>query len=453
MESPASSELTFFTAGHGYHHFVIDQNTFDRSLYYNLLLQPGLAWSDQFLFQGTYLKAHLDRHPVPGDSWIEASLALGISKPFYRVDERDIRKVYRHLRDSRIGGLHPEADQIADRLAHTTICPGFWPHFSVGEAFETLAKRYFRRELPPRLDLNDPLCPDDLDQFWKRSRQDNWTLRDLDQATESTAAKRGSGMQLTEVANATARRLLGGRARPVSNTAELLLALKGAGHKTDVLTDVEMFYRILCELYARNLADAFAVSGNTPGWGGYVAALDYWNQNISPSAHLDSSHHIDAAQSDSVIRLPTLQTLRHVPGSCLRSIRGSPEADNYFNCLRVWQNTATSGCRATLLSALQRYSELICSVVGQQAQLAAYRAVFFDRVANVLGLLATIACVITARLNLPAGIGMALVAEWTLRTKQGRSSRVGKIKLSADSRPPRAVRLSRDVTLSRHTAD
>lgn len=40
------SPATLLTAAHGFYQFAVPQDVFDRSLYYNLLLQPTIAIPD-----------------------------------------------------------------------------------------------------------------------------------------------------------------------------------------------------------------------------------------------------------------------------------------------------------------------------------------------------------------------------------------------------------------------
>ena len=59
------SNSVLFTAGHGFYQFAVQRTTVDRSLYYNLLLQPSLAIPDHYFLQGTWLKNALAASTTP----------------------------------------------------------------------------------------------------------------------------------------------------------------------------------------------------------------------------------------------------------------------------------------------------------------------------------------------------------------------------------------------------
>ena len=49
MHMATDSPATLLTAAHGFYQFAVPQDVFDRSLYYNLLLQPTIAIPDHYL--------------------------------------------------------------------------------------------------------------------------------------------------------------------------------------------------------------------------------------------------------------------------------------------------------------------------------------------------------------------------------------------------------------------
>jgi hypothetical protein len=66
------------------HLIALEQGDFERSFYYNLLLQPPLAMIDTAFFIVDHVEHHLARRREFGQSWLEAAVECGALIPVFR---------------------------------------------------------------------------------------------------------------------------------------------------------------------------------------------------------------------------------------------------------------------------------------------------------------------------------------------------------------------------------
>lgn len=379
--STQTSESVLFAAGHGFYQFAITRREFDRSLYYNLLMQPSVAIPDHYLLQGDWLGSHLDGH-ASRDSWVEVGLRNGFIDPYLRRESSSLASILRMMKDADRRGFSHRASDIAERLDRTPFEPRHWASHSNSALFGASARHYLRRPEPPMLELN--VDPDDFAGFWRRSRE--WISSELATAEERSSDLLGSeGLLLSQLIQVSGERLLGKDCSRIHDVGDLLARTKTRrGVRAE--RDLRVYYTSLCELYNRSLADTLLLTANSPHWQSHVAAMDLWREDL-----LASAEQIGTSQEetfDITIKMPHPHHLRKVSGDVLLDIRRSASCERFFESLAGWRaHPHDDILRGELVESLTRYAENIMRQVGREIGAFGLRPRFLTKTSDISGAL------------------------------------------------------------------
>jgi hypothetical protein len=381
----SGDDCVLFTAGHGFYHFAISRHIFDRSLYYNLLLQPKLAIPDHYFLQGEWMGAHLEQYPAR-DSWLEVGLRNGFIVPYFRLEGRDLSEILDEMLKGDRRGFSKNASHLAERLSRTPSTPRYWSSMNNSKVFGDSLSHYLMATQPPMMEMGAGLDPDDFCGFWSRSR--GWIADELALGYEcSTTRLRAPGMLLSQMIQVSGERVLGQQCGKIRDIAELLTRVKNE-QGPEAHGDLRAYYTLVCELYNRSLSDTLSSDRNSPEWRYYIATLDMWREQLVPSGTAERATPAEDVDAfDVVINLPKLVHLRHVSGDTLLAIRRSPACERFFESLSNWKACPTSATlRGELVDTLERYSELIIKQVGDSVGLMGLRPQFVSRVSDILRL-------------------------------------------------------------------
>lgn len=377
MSRPDSA---LFAAGHGFYQFAISRSSFDRSLYYNLLLQPSLAIPDHYFLQGQWLGDHLADHSSR-DSWIEIGLRNGFVAPYFRREESSLSDLLAFMQGSDRRGFSSEAQRIAERIDRTPFKASHWSSADNSALFGAALTHYLSAEQAPMLEAR--IDPDDFVGFWNRSRE--WIGQELTIASERSATLLGSeGILLSQLIQVSGERLLGDDCGRISDIGELLSRVKAQVGAT-AERDLQAYYICACEIYNRSLADTILAASNSPRWEPFVAAMDLWRDNLLSAG--TSGGGIDEYPTEEInvpIRLPRPIHLRSVSGDVLLAIRRSPACERYFESLSHWRASPHNQIlRDDLVNSLRRYSSEITKHVGKEVGMLGLRPNFISKSTDV----------------------------------------------------------------------
>lgn len=342
----ASKECMFFTAGSNQFDFDISFDEFEQSFFYNVLLQPtGLALSDTFFFS-SYVLQHLRRNPH-GDSWIEWSLRLGLITPYFRDPNlRTFKEVLKSLRQQKLLGLPDSSEEIAERL---DVCGypevRYWPKWNVGDALEEKIDRYIATERIPFPTRLTPSELTDFADFWERTKI--FRFEDTAEAKRLIKDRGGTGIRVSELIEATARRMLSAQVAP-DTIKKLISELKSSGTNPQILRDVYIFFKLVHEVHSRNLADALMTKGNTP-------KHDVYSRAIDPSFVLSDEPRTDVSEVTIRLMLPSLRQLRTTTGEYLEKVRDKGAL--YISRLQDWSLDPNVESQEKVLESILHYSE------------------------------------------------------------------------------------------------
>ncbi|TDB93197.1 hypothetical protein [Actinomadura sp. 7K534] len=449
------SDAALFTAGHGFYQFAIPRNVFDRSLYYNLLLQPTLAIPDHYFLQGEWLGRHLADYPSR-DSWIENGLRNGFISPFFRREASKLSDLLSFMEDSDRRGFSRHARKIAERIDRTPFQAGYWSSADNSASFGAALIHYLNASEPPIMEMR--IDPDDFVGFWGRSRE--WVNQELAIASDrSSAVLNSEGILLSQLIQVSGERLLGRNCDRISSVDELLSRVRtevGASAERDL----RAYYTCVCELYNRSLADTLLAVPNSPRWEHFIAAMDLWRDGIlMGEADVEAAPEFVNVEMDAPIRLPRSQFLRSVSGDVLLTIRSTQACDRYFESLAHWRAAPHDrALQEELVESLCRYSQVITKQVGQDVGMLGFKPQFISKVTDVTQVIEKIPGVVQGFLAVGATAGAAGGASSTLLpvgffslfclqtvAKYYSPSEVVDIKLSTRD----GVRVRPDVTISR----
>lgn len=374
------AEPVLLTAAHGFFQFAINRHTFDRSLYYNLLLQPRVAIPDHYLVQGRWMGEHLKSYPAR-DSWLECGLRNNFITPYFRQESNSLLKVLNDMEKSDRRGFAKDAKSIAERIDLTPYKARYWGSATNSEGFGNALARYMGSATPPILE--NSVDPDHFIGFWHRSRQ--WVDEDLARARELSSSLLGAdGILLSQLIQVSGERFLGSDCGRIGSVDSLLQLVRERAGITAV-RDLQAFYKCACEIYNRNLADTLQTAPNSPRWNHFVAAMDIWSDNLAADKVYDSEESGHAKfEFSEMIRLPNPKYLRQVSGDTLIAIRKSPACVRYLESLSNWRTTPHSNARqGELVEALNRYAEEIRKQVGKEVGVLGLRPQFISKSSDV----------------------------------------------------------------------
>lgn len=378
------NDCVLFTAGHGFYHFAISRDVFDRSLYYNLLLQPQLGVPDHYFLQGEWIGAHLGEYPAR-DSWLEVGLRNNFVVPFFRLEGRGLPEILAEMLKGDRRGFSDHAKEIADRLSRTPSVPRHWSSKSNSKMFGETLSHYATAPDPPMLEMGFGLDPDDFCGFWARSRE--WIAEELARGYERSTARLGTnGLLLSQMIQVSGERILGDKCGEIRSVSQLLSRAKSE-RGLEAYSDLRTYYTMVSELYNRSLADTLFTAPNSPRWQYYVAALDVWREQLEQFRENEPSSPNHVENIDVVIRLPKVAHLRRVSGDTFLSIRKSAACERFFESMASWRaepNSAT--LREELVDTLHRYSDLIVKQVGDSVGFIGLRPHFVSRVSDIMRL-------------------------------------------------------------------
>ncbi len=357
---------TFFTAGHGLYHFDISQDTFDNSLYYNLLIQPGLAWSDHFFLQGTYVEKHLENHRSGntwGESWIEAGLRDQKIIPFFRHrDAPDFILLEESMRSGTLKGLNLQSLLLAKRFNSALSAWGFWPLEKIAEKYYLVLKAYFNSKTPPWLGPNPAVEHKEFTDFWNRVR--NLAIDIIESAYNKTKQKGADGVQVSEIINATAEKYINivASETPINTVDELLSLLDAQINDLAIKDDLRIFFSLIMELYNHNLAECLDTQPNSPKTNNRLASVHLFKRNLFWGSDLPEYIEPEIDSLKEFVSLPRLEVLKNTSGTTLREIWGHNSAIDYFNALELWRANPIEN-QGNLLEKFHKYTKYICDKV------------------------------------------------------------------------------------------
>lgn len=446
-----------FTAAHGFYQFAVPAETLERSLYYNLLLQPSVAIPDHYLLQGSWLAEHLSHYPSR-DSWVEVGLKHDLIRPYLRQGEKSLVTSHESMAQADRRGFHTEARFLAERLDRTRYVARDWDSATNSRGFQLAVERFVRDGSTPSLEL--PTDPDDFLRFWTSSR--SWIDLEFAQAADRSAELLGSdGLLLSQLIQVTGERLLGRNCGRIANIQHLLSQVRtklGIG----AAREVRAYYTFACELYNRTLADTISSSPNSPKWGGYIAAMDMWQEHARLTNSSDSSSIANEPPLDLEIRLPSPTHLRRVSGDALMTLRKSPACERYFESLLHWQSKPDSlHAQHELTATLRRYSEEIRKHVGKEVGTFGFHPQFISQVTDLSRILERTPSVLfgflaTAGMTTAASFGQVspfvpagMLTLFCLQTVA--KYRVPTRKIGVTASPGSGIKMHIDVTITRST--
>lgn len=398
------SDSALFTAGHGFYQFAIPQTVFDRSLYYNLLLQPTLAIPDHYFLQGEWLGRHLAGYPSR-DSWVESGLRNGFVSPYFRRESSRLSDLLSFMEDSDRRGFGRNAREIAERIDRTPFQAGYWSSAENSASFGGALTHYLNADEPPVIEMH--IDPDDFLGFWNRSRE--WVHQELAMASDrSFAVLNSEGILLSQLIQVTGERLLGRDCGRISSVDELLFRTR-MEVGTTAERDLRAYYTCVCELYNRSLADIILASPNSPRWESFIAAMDLWRDGVLTS-EADGKAVPESLnlEIDALIRLPRPRYLRSVSGDVLLAIRSSQACDRYFESLAHWRAAPHDmALQGELVESLSKYSQVITKQVGQDVGMLGFKPQFISKVTDVSRVVEKVPGVVQGFLAVGATAGAA----------------------------------------------
>jgi len=369
-------EMVFFTAGHGFYQFHIDRKTYQRSLYYNLLLQPHLAAPDHFFLQGRFVVEHLAERKGR-DTWLEIALRNGFLVPFFREGHTSFSRILRTYRSTNLKGFTSSAEDIAERLDGTFDSKLKWDSHDNSVRFRKKFESFLQAP-PPK--LLDHVHVDFLDYIGFLERSKRRYLIDIALARER--ANDHDSLPISLLLQATTDRLFGAGVKNLFGVDELLAEMYRRQFSNEGIRDIRILFTLACEYYNRTLAESLLAAANSPRWCGYLAALDLAGAQGTAEKEADES----IAHSENikeVITLPVLRVLRKTSGDVLLTIRRRPAAKRYFESLVAWKRDPSDPNCDCLIDAIIRYAEVIRYEVGSKVATEQLMPRFLSRAAAI----------------------------------------------------------------------
>jgi len=444
----SQDERVFFTAGHGLYNFHIDSYTFDRNLYYNLLLQPALVAPEHFFLQGHYIIEHLGGRRSK-DTWLEIALRKKFVIPFFRSNVDTFGEALVHYRETGLKGFTPEADQAADYL-DTVITPEVrkerWNSTGNSMRFRKKFEAIFRGPPPIMPEHGEVYCADYYAKFWADSEE--WRNQDI--KTAKKRAKKAGALPISVLLQATADRLFGEKKVDVRDVRHLIEKMADQESLKKLVPDVKIFYLLACEYYNRTLADSLLAASNTPRWSPYISALDF---NTSSNKHSAESNPRGKQFPKTTISLPAIKVLQKCSGDVLASIRETDAFDRYCEALLAWKRDGLETQCERLTAELLVYANVIRKKVGEavghKATSENFEPRFLPKLSGIVDFLDKVPDFVLVGLcctDAPAVVKTASFGIFCLKKVIARPSAAETVEVTADSDYP-GVHIWPDVTI------
>ena len=312
--------------------FYVNEDSWESSLFHNLLFQPEVHIHDAGLLGGEYVRSHLQRHKP---CWLEHALEVGRLVPQIR-EEKELHQVSAELRGSGFTGQpsdDKDADYVLARLNKLSIKREVvWPkkEKSVGEFYQEALGSLLRAETCPP-DLPVDACttrrvlakawndPDDF-KVWRET----WPV----EAAEKTRLSGNTGLRYTDLIEVAIERFLGSRERP-ETTVEGLLSLVEKGSRSH--KRLTAFFKLACECHSMSFARQIGCRCSSVNADRATAPIILGLAATSEHSMKEDLHRLGS------LRLPPLDELRRTNGEVLRSIWDSDPAGRYKTALEKWR--------------------------------------------------------------------------------------------------------------------
>jgi hypothetical protein len=440
---------TFFTAGHGLYDFMVDRQTFTRSLYYNLLLQPQIVIPDHYFLQGSRFYEHLTSRPT-GNTWVEIAIKNDFIAPFYRNDAKTFSQVLKIARETDLRGFTENADYVAKRLDRFDAKKRHWHPSQNSKTFGTLIEKYLTANEIPIIECRGKLSSEDFQEFWGQHRGD--FLSDMTRVRDLSY---DHVIPISLLIKVIGNRLLPNNSVNLIDIAALLAALRKASVPEPIVRSTRVYFTIACEIYARTLAETLLAAANSPFWRGHIAALHMWECGIPDSEKFSPPPFIlQELEVETTIRLPSLRRIEQTSGESLIAIRLLPSADRYFGAVENWRATANQKTHTELVSALQKYSADICRLISDnKGNEDSIIPMYVTKLDDLFGILEKIPDIVLGMVAASASGPLKWGAFIVASTKQGykifNKRATTKIRLEIPKAQPGAARFASDFTISR----
>src|SRR6478736_3272187 len=319
---------------------------FDRNLFLNLLLQPGLVVTDAYFFYSNHLQRHL---PL-----IKAGLRDGLIAPYFRNDHSSFRDALKDIRaaniEARLGDqTRAKADDRAAYFDGATLSPTFrprvWPKWNLGEAYRRHTEQLLMVDTPPTSPWVNagPSPSEELAKVWELSKP--WRFDAVSRAIEITKSDAGSGLRRSALITAISESIAPGLAHPVEDMEALCQLLSGEKQRA-----LRCFFRWLNDIYYYGQARAFRASLSFPVRDPLEGAMVVRLLGMVSATAPRADDHINLRVS-----LPTVERLASLPHEELLAVR-KDAGGGYLQAVREWQRTPTSGGASEVERALRHYT-------------------------------------------------------------------------------------------------
>lgn len=353
----------FFAPGVMSHHVSLEPGDFERSFYYNLLLQPPVSILDTAFF---IVKEMEEQYRAPvGFTWLQAAVKAGAIIPIFR-EGNSFQEVVSKLKSDNFVGLTPDAQNIASGLdAHGIKEVRRFPSRSVFHMGRSLGEQlqglFLQREAPVLSRLPDRALYL-ISEFWDRTA--SWRRRWIETAVSARDYAR-DGLRLSELYLIAARTLDPEGGSKITNGQDVLAVARRALDDPMLVQDVRALLILMDLVWQQNFRTGMRKSGVAmglclPRW---HPLLSYFDLDIMPPTGVsaidqDSDFEpADALDVELTIELPTLSALKKTDGNVFTTIWENGAA--YRKALHSWRQMPTRNNYRFLANEIGQYSEII----------------------------------------------------------------------------------------------
>ena len=204
---------------------TMEPGDFDRSFYYNLILQPPLLIVDAAFFTSSGLRENLETKSDLGESWLETALKHGAIQPLFRDGATNFSDDLVRLRKDQFSGLLKESEEIASILDKSLRYFQSWPdpnEYSFGVKLAKATSSIFLEKMAPvSPDFVDIKLLSDIGKFWDRTKnwRNSWIQRSIE--FRENISGPGHGLRLSDLYSIAAEDLFNQHNLKVHNALEL----------------------------------------------------------------------------------------------------------------------------------------------------------------------------------------------------------------------------------------